>query len=328
MSGIWTPRIELISTLSETAGYKSGIALTRAEVRSHLPGYRKFLVGKDDSILRIRPEEYEQMFVDLLYALGVVADNKPNLPWLNISRKYPNNQEMVIKVMGLLSECINGQAVDKPIDLSPFLVECHQKYGEEGFAIGLSYVNTVIDGLQKSPWSSCRRVEWIDSKELRDLFESEGLGSFYGKFIDQRYIDYLARNYDCIDKLNWRKFEGLTAEYFDRLGFHVELGPGRDDGNIDVRVWDTKRAKSAPTMIIQCKRQREKVGKVVVKALYADLLDEGAQSGLIVTTSSLLPGAKQVCVARSYPIAEANRETLRGWVCAMRTPEAGVFLGG
>ena len=48
----------------------------------------------------------------------------------------------------------------------------------------------------------------------------------------------------------------------------------------------------------QCKRQKEKVGKVVVKALWADVQHEKASPGLIVTTSRLSPGAKEVCAAR------------------------------
>jgi restriction system protein len=85
----------------------------------------------------------------------------------------------------------------------------------------------------------------------------------------------------------------------------------RDDGNIDVRVWprDADRARP-PTILIQCKRQKQKVGKVVIKALYADILDENASSGLIVTTSALSPGAVKVCSARSYPIEQARREHL------------------
>ncbi len=33
------------------------------------------------------------------------------------------------------------------------------------------------------------------------------------------------------------KFEGLTTEFFTCAGFDLELGPGRDDGSIDVRIW-------------------------------------------------------------------------------------------
>jgi restriction system protein len=66
------------------------------------------------------------------------------------------------------------------------------------------------------------------------------------------------------------------------------------------------------------------VSKVIVKALYTDVTHEAANSGLIVTTSWLSPGAKAVCEARKYPIEEADRETIRTWVHEMRKPGAGI----
>lgn len=65
----------------------------------------------------------------------------------------------------------------------------------------------------------------------------------------------------------------------------------------------------------------------MVKALWADVVAEQAKSGLVVTSSALSPGARKVCTARGYPIKAADRETLRRWITAMRSPSAGVFLG-
>jgi restriction system protein len=160
--------------------------------------------------------------------------------------------------------------------------------------------------------------------ELKNLFESESLETQYGRFLDQRYIDYLAQN--LVGEINWRKFEGLTAEFFAREGYHVDLGPGRSDDGIDVRLWRDKN-DGPPTLLVQCKRQQAKIDKMVVKSLCADVEHHKAGSGLIVTTSSLSMGARETCVARSYPIREANRETVAKWIKRMRTPSSGVFLG-
>jgi restriction system protein len=154
------------------------------------------------------------------------------------------------------------------------------------------------------------------------------LETSYGDFIDQRFIDYLERNFGAIDRINWRKFEALTCEFFQREGYHVEIAEGRDDGGIDARVWPDKESLAdPPAILVQCKRQKAKVGKTVVKALWADVVDEKASSGLVVTTSALEPGARRVCTARAYPVLEANRATLKEWLKAMRTPLSGVFLG-
>ena len=94
-----------------------------------------------------------------------------------------------------------------------------------------------------------------------------------------------------------------------------------------MRVWPKDADKHLPpTTLVQCKRQKDKIEKVVVKALYADILEAQAQSGLIVTTSALSPGSEKVCTVRAYPITQASRETLKQWITTMRTPYTGVFL--
>jgi restriction system protein len=178
------------------------------------------------------------------------------------------------------------------------------------------------------PWSHIRRIEWNDTKNLADLFESESLTTYYGHFFDQRFIDYLAANFQSIDNINWRHFEGLVCEFFEREGFYVEIGPGRNDNNIDARIWPKEEDSQAPpAILVQCKRTRASVGKLVVKALWADIQAERATSGLIVTTSSLAVGAREIATARAYPIVEANRTNLTNWILSMRSPNSGVFLG-
>jgi restriction system protein len=86
----------------------------------------------------------------------------------------------------------------------------------------------------------------------------------------------------------------LSAEFFHRAGFSVELGKGRNDDGIDVRAWKAGADVGGPAqLIVQCKRQKAAVEKVIVKALYADVLNEQAESGIIVTTSRRSPGAKK-----------------------------------
>lgn len=182
--------------------------------------------------------------------------------------------------------------------------------------------------LHVNPWGRVRTIDWNDTIAIKDLFETERLGGSHGEFFDQRFINYLNANFEDIDKINWRKFEGLAAEWFHRAGFRVEVGPGRNDDGVDLRAWpQTAMVGAPPCLIVQCKRQRDEVGKVVVKALWADVEHEGASRGLLVTTSRVSPGAKKTIVTRSYPVEIAERGTLRTWLSEMRSPLTGVFLG-
>ena len=165
------------------------------------------------------------------------------------------------------------------------------------------------------------------SSNCANVFHSEKLDAFYGRFFDQRYIDYLHRNEADLDRMHWRKFEQLTAEYLDRDGYHVELGPGRGDDEVNVRTWRIDSNKEGPPqVIVQCKRQKATVEKVVIKALYADVLAENADTGMIVTTSRLSAGAEATRTARSYPVIVADRSTLRTWLDQLRVPGAEIVM--
>ena len=53
----------------------------------------------------------------------------------------------------------------------------------------------------------------------------------------------------------------------------MALGPGRGDDGVDIRLWpEATRGEGEPaTVLVQCKRERRKVAKATVKALWADV---------------------------------------------------------
>ena len=322
-------RAAFLGCVSETVGYKSGLTLTRQDLISHAEeDDRDLFEGPDDDELPIWSEEFEELITGFLYAVGNIRSPHVLHPVVAIFKRFKRDREareLVSPVLDLIPETV-VPVPDKPVDLGPFVSAALDKYGPVGFKIAMEYVKAIELFIHVNPWSAFRQRNWKDAAELKDLFESESLQTQYGRFLDQRYIDYLAQNIDLIGEINWRKFEGLTAEFFGREGYHVELGPGRNDDGIDVRLWrDTN--DGPPTLLVQSKRQQDKIDKMVVKSLFADVEHYKAGSGLIVTTSSFSRGARQVCVARNYPIREANRDTVSKWIKGMRTPNSGVFLG-
>ena len=72
-------------------------------------------------------------------------------------------------------------------------------------------------------------------------------------------------------------------------------------------------------ILVQCKRQKAKIDKVVLKSVFADVLEERADTGLIVTTSTLSPGAETTRTARNYPVEAADRSTIRKWIGKLRS---------
>lgn len=330
---------ELISTVSEAAGFKTGLALGKQQLYDLFPDdsrYKDIFKSDDDSYIRLHSYDIDELFTNVLYYLGNIENPIPMSHTIKLFHKYKDDkhlygiyqevQELYISFLKTkMSEAVSGGS--KTIDPTDFMTEAAQKYGQDG--LRMSY-ELVIGNCDEMHWrlSSYRRFEWEDSIELEDLFKSESIDAKYGRFIDQRYIDFLERNGYQIKKMNWRKFEALTAEYFEREGFKVELGPGRNDGGIDIRVWKKESNDDDPPLIlIQCKRHKEKIDRTVVKALWADMNWEKAESGLVVTTSAIAHGAKKDCIARGYNINEADSQAVEKWLESMKTPGAGVFMG-
>ncbi|MBR0810601.1 restriction endonuclease [Bradyrhizobium diazoefficiens] len=321
-------------SLIEIVGFKCGVALSRQELIEFLEriGAEEFADYGENQWVRIDSSSYEDLVYGLLKAFGRLEASFSRFPTITMYHKYKNSKRtsrIYSGVMEMWLEWMNRElshprdAEQKLIDPTPFLLAVLDKYGRAGFDMANEVIVGTNAAMTASPWSDLRQIEWKTQIELRELFESEGLDVEYGNFIDQRYIDYLHANFSDVDKMHWRKFEQLTAEFLDRSGYRVEIGPGRNDDGVDVRAWSKDAETSRPLVIVQCKRQKATIDKPIIKSLYADVLHESAQSGLLVTTSRLSSGAEHTRVARAYPINVADRVTLREWLVKLREPGVG-----
>jgi restriction system protein len=346
MARFWLSKGVLVNELFEVTGFKAGVCIEFDDMLRFVEDldYCKILKSNLNNLITIRAEEYEDMYYSILQGVGHIPKDiyDPRAaPGIVLCHKYRSDKEkleLALKVYEIVNKWFFSEyrkireqtGTNKMPDPTPAITECKERYGYDGAMLCLEILEILeifINRQDLSPFNKTRRVEWRDVVELKDLFETESLDTYYGSFIDQRYIDYLSNHFDKIGEINRRKFEALTCEYFDKNGFHVKIGKGRDDGEIDARIWKSKDEEGEPPLIlVQCKREKEKVGKVVVKALWADIQHEKAMSGLIVTSSEVSKGAKDDCNARGYKIGFSERKTLRKWVAKMRTPYSGIFI--
>jgi restriction system protein len=325
MGGIVFEQDVLLDELIDIAGFKAGLMLTCEQVVAQLPDHATRLKANLTSPVRLRSEVYDGLVHEFLVSLGAAVADAPRDP-MDLDAKYYGTpqKELYDKVWELWLAIQFEQmrtSFGQPRDLGPMLQAAEEQFGPEGLSIALEIYDLAHRAANESPWNRINRhVDWKNTVELTGLFTSTKLETPHGTFFDQRFIDYLHQNFESVDDMNWRKFEGLTAEYYKREGAHVVLGPGSNDGNIDARVyWDGDDTTKPAAILIQCKREKKKVGKVVVKALYADVQHENAGSGLIVTTQSLSPGAETTRVARGYPIDVADRPKLKEWLGKLRS---------
>jgi restriction system protein len=329
MGHIIMPSFAFRSALSEDCGVRSGFALKEADILGHLPSGHALREGLEkDVAMRVASNAYADTVGDLLFALGAVE--VPGMPTLGM--RLMQLLDCDWRSLFKLDEMMTIEAI------AGHYLQLRNQGDAEQASIAVELKSLVAskvgvwDALNEamsyhlaySPFFT-RNVTNVDRIALDALFASEQLPTNEEHYFDQRFINYLGSQPDKLKDIHWRQFEGLTAEWFHRNGYEVELGSGRNDGGIDVRLWRHDTPPGAPpTIIVQCKREKRKVERVIVKALYADILEERANAGLVVTTNDISPGAASDISARAYPITAANRTQVLTWIQAMRKPDAGV----
>jgi restriction system protein len=119
------------------------------------------------------------------------------------------------------------------------------------------------------------------------------------RFVDQSDILADLESRPNLMDLNPFEFENLIANLFDQMGLETKLTRSHRDGGVDVVAFDTRPVLGGK-VVIQAKRYRYAVGVSAVRDLYGTMINEGANKGLLVTTSGYGPDAFEF--AKDKPI--------------------------
>lgn len=335
MGGITFEARVLPDKLTEIAGYKAGLALSLEALLDHVSGsrYVDAVRQSEEYGVRLRSEEYEEVCYHLLHRIGYTEEvfngDLTGIYRVHKYQKLGKLSEYQEIMQGIIEEwrAEMKRAIKegkKSLDPERMMTRALKEHGKFGLDIAVEHLEVMERARKLNPHSFHRSTEWNSALPLESLFIGNKAAPVGGKFIDQRFVDYLHVNQEKLGSMHWREFERLTAEFYEREGYRVDLGPGSGDGGVDVRVWNEGDVNDAPLCIVQCKRQKDKVEQVIVKGLYADLQAENAKYGVLVTTSKLSPSAKAVINTRGYPIQEVDREKLGEWLTKLRTPGTGI----
>lgn len=304
------------------------------EICDHLTGtlFPDIVRDSETSGVRLRSEKYEDLYYNLLHRIGYTRElyQGPSIEHAKLFHRFEANSvefDFYMSVTATMNHCMRAEIKNgsqNPTDPGAILAEVKKVLGVAGVKIAIEMYEIINRGISMNPHRGIGS-EWINSLELKGLFRGTNQQPEKGRFIDQRYIDYLSNNQDRIVDIHWRQFEKLTAEFYERDGYKVDLGPGTGDDGVDVRVWKPNASPGdSPLCIVQCKRQKQKIEKVVVKGLYADVRFEQAEYGVIVTTSELSPGAKTTISARGYDIQAVEKDGVKSWLTKLQTPGTGI----
>lgn len=122
--------------------------------------------------------------------------------------------------------------------------------------------------------------------------------------IDKRFVEQGNMLSDIDSKpnlmdLNPFEFETLCANLFSKLGLETKLTRSSRDGGVDAVAYDARPVLGGK-VVIQAKRYKNTVGVSAVRDLYGTMLNEGANKGILVTTSGYGPDAFEF--AKDKPI--------------------------
>jgi restriction system protein len=278
---------------------------------------------KKNYALRIRSEDFDEYCWAIRKRLGEIEEVSPlffkdiNSMVLWMDKGY-DPAKVFSKLLDFAKE-IHDHENPKLIDPNEIL-ERAIKEEIAPIALVLEVMEVIINNQRISNViTPVEEILWEGGIELSALFEKESIPKSESDFIEQKFINFLQANPEKLEFMHWRNFERLTAEFFKREGFEVELGPGANDGGVDVRVYDKKNQQN-PYIIVQCKRHQvsNQVKIETVKSFYTDVEFEGAKKGLIATTSKIASGGKKVASIRKYPLEFAENEEIKVWIDKMK----------
>ncbi|GAB1544817.1 hypothetical protein NUACC21_74930 [Scytonema sp. NUACC21] len=342
MGRILNTRQGHLDVFQNLIGIKSGLALKNNESieileLTHkaiektgivLGGAIKWWQGNSQELISVRVENLQKNLIHILHSLGAISNLDEPRDILNkfldreLGRDFRKKTWEFIEIFSFVQICLNISTFFPemlPIPDVPSKIETlvekfknSQEFGE--------YCRRNLMGRHLPI-----RREWNGLLLLSDLFNSEEppINTIAGQYFDQRYIDYLNVQPEKIQNIQWRQFEYLTAEYFQRNGYQVEVCQGRKDGGKDVILRKEIGTVGPELIIVQCKRYAESnpVDIDTVKAFWTTVNESGATRGLIITTSRLTSGAKTFCEAHKYRLTPAESDTVRLWLQNLASPK-------
>jgi restriction system protein len=114
------------------------------------------------------------------------------------------------------------------------------------------------------------------------------------RFIEESDVLSVLDSRPNLMELNPYEFENLVANLFNNLGYETKLTRSHKDGGVDAIVFDT-RPVTGGKLVVQAKRYRHAVGVSAVRDLYGTMVHEGANKGILVTTSGYGPDSFLFC---------------------------------
>lgn len=179
-----------------------------------------------------------------------------------------------------------------------------------------------LDDKLRGDFLSLRRWQWIQHLASKRLV-----------CIHSEVFEHFAQRPEHLARLGWRQYEELLDAVFRNQGFHTELGPGRNDGGVDIRLY---QSEAVPQLValVQAKRYRDRpITLDAVAALCGIAQWHRAPRGILATTSRFLPSAQAWALSTETrldlpTIQLADSQRLGEWCASIARDLDAFFLTG
>lgn len=148
---------------------------------------------------------------------------------------------------------------------------------------------TQINILNVDPKSCFKSLKGVSAAKLITLSPINPILSFNKN--DKRFIAERQVNTDQgtnLAAMHWEDFEQLVRELFElefaQNGSEVKVTQASRDGGVDAIIFDPDPLRGGK-IVIQAKRYTNTVGVSAVRDLYGTVINEGANTGILITTS-------------------------------------------
>jgi restriction system protein len=139
---------------------------------------------------------------------------------------------------------------------------------------------------------------------------------------NEQLLERLKARPTDVHQIEPRKFEELVAELLDDMDFDVELTPPTRDGGRDVLAYvNTPIGRLLTLVEVKKYRPDRSVGIQLVKNLYGTLMDEQANSGMLVTTSDFSADARKFQQRHQWQLSLKNYTDLVQWIENYKKPK-------
>ncbi|MEE9339050.1 MAG: restriction endonuclease [Methylococcaceae bacterium] len=138
---------------------------------------------------------------------------------------------------------------------------------------------------------------------------------------ESELLAYASNNISTIHELSPRKFEELVAAIFRNHGYDVQLTPQSRDGGFDILAVQHSKLTGKEVTLVECKRYHpeRKVGISYVQRLLGSVSQNGANKGVLVTTSFFTKDALKVQQDSRQILALRDQLVLKEWIEALRS---------